>query len=220
MFTDGRGWCLQRTLATFEEHVDQDLITYRVVVNDDAEEPFYQRHVDEVCAHFDRRINALPRRRGFAGAIATGWEAVRELDTDFVFHLEDDFQFERDVDLAAMARVLSEHPHLVQMVLQRQPWSTDETEAGGVLELHPDAFIDKTDGENMWLEHRVFFSTNPCLYHASLLRRGWPTGEHSEGRFSISLFNEDFRRMSGYWGARDSGVWVRHIGAQRIGIEY
>jgi hypothetical protein len=221
VITDGRRWCLQRTLASFEHHVDTSLIGTRVIVNDAAEEPSYQYFVDDLCADFDIRIPPGPVRRGFGGAIAAGWNAIWAAATpDYVFHLEDDFDFLRDVDLGEMVKVLDENPELVQLCLRRQPWNEAETAAGGVVEQRPTAYTDRTDGSNFWLEHRLFFSTNPSLYRGSLLTRGWPQADQSEGRFSISLFAEDPEVRVGYWGRRSDDPWVRHIGANRVGTGY
>jgi hypothetical protein len=62
-------------------------------------------------------------RQGFGGAIRFAWELVRWLPGGdrFVLHLEDDFVFRRPVDLMAMAHVLDDEPHLVQLALRRQP---------------------------------------------------------------------------------------------------
>jgi hypothetical protein len=118
-----------------------------------------------------------------------------------------------------MAAVLNEQRHLVQLVLRRQPWNAEERAAGGIVEQHPDDYQDATDGTNYWLEHRRFFSTNPSLYHRSLLTRSWPDGEHSEGMFTHDLLRDETLRFA-FWGARDSGEWVTHIGRERVGTGY
>ena len=102
-----------------------------------------------------------------------------------------------------MARVLASEPYLAQMALRRQPWNAEERAAGGIVEQHPEDFYDRWTGQHEWLEHRRFFTTNPCLYRRQLLEHGWPEGTESEGHFSIQL--RDLGYSFGYWGARDSG---------------
>lgn len=212
VITDGRRECLEHTLDSFTTNVDQSLIEHTVIVND-SPDPDYRDFVDDLG--FDLHVPPAPRKRGFAGAIAAGWANL--IGTEYVFHLEDDFTFNRTVDLPALAGVLQEHPHLVQMALRRQPWNELEIEAGGVVESHPDWYEDATDGTHHWLEHRAFFTTNPSLYPTWVTALGWPQCPNSEGVFSHLIFGDAARR-SGYWGHRDDAPWVHHIGAQRIGI--
>jgi len=214
VFTDGRRDCLQRTLASFDLSVDPALIDRRVVVNDCVESPEYGYWLDTLG--FDEQIRPLDARRGFAGAVATGWEAVA--DADYVFHLEDDFVFQRHVDLKLMVEVLDGHPELAQMALKRQPCNDDELRAGGVVELRSTDFMDCVDHGAWWLEHRCFFTTNPSLIPSATIARGWPRVERSEGVFSLSLF-EDLNAVCGYWGRRSDPPWVHHVGT-RVGTGY
>lgn len=169
----------------------------------------------------DCRVVQTAGRSGFGGAIRSAWSALRAgSSTPFVFHLEDDFRFFRIVELDRMAAVLAHHPELVQLALRRQPWNAEELAAGGIVEQHPADFVEVADEVgNVWLEHRRFFTTNPSLYRRELLDHEWPAGEQSEGRFSIELFSAPELR-SAYWGSRDSGEWVQHIGMHRAGTGY
>lgn len=214
VITDGRAGLLERTLKTFELGATQEPITRRVIVNDCPANPEHEAWIDTLG--FDVHLRPQPARRGFAGAIRAGWEAVGD-DTAYVFHLEDDFVFTRHVDLLAMTRVLDSQPGIVQMALRRQAWNNDEIAAGGVIETHPDQYRDCTDGFHWWLEHRMFFTTNPSLYPRWVRDRGWPEGQDSEGRFSHTLFqNADL--CSAYWGKREDPPWVLHTGATRTGV--
>ena len=106
-----------------------------------------------------------------------------------------------------------------------------------MVELHPDWYEDKryddpyNDPDNLmqWLEQGVFFTTNPSLFRSTLLSVPWPA--HQQGTYSESLFHQQLMRQGtpevpgdrvryAYWGARDSGIWVEHIGHQRIGTGY
>lgn len=220
VITDGRFDCLRRTLASARDHLDLRRFGQSIIVND-CPDPRFGHLVDDLTLfgpqHFDLHLRPTPRRRGFAGAIRAGWRAVSR--ADFVFHLEDDFEFRRDVDLDAMCGVLAAHPHLAQMALRRQPWNEAERAAGGVIEQHPEDYLDATDGTYHWLEHRRFFTTNPSLYPRWVVDRGWPQTEQSEGMFGISLF-ADPQVACGFWGQRDDPPWVMHIGHERVGTGY
>jgi hypothetical protein len=166
-------------------------------------------------------------RRGFGGAISYAWSQLAARSAArWVFHVEQDFVFTRPVDLAEMAAALDATPTLVQMALRRQPWAPDEHAAGGVVELHPDAYADHDHDGNPYLRHRLFFTTNPSLYHRSLTTCTWPTGPNSEGRFTHRLLRDGMGPVEGphigfaYWGSRTDPPWVEHIGARRVGVDY
>jgi len=189
-------------------------------MHDDTGDDAYRAELADRYPAF-RQIGDGPRR-GFGGAIARAWSVLRaQSAATFVLHLEADFLVVQPVDLVELVRVLAMHPHLAQIALRRQPWNPDEIAAGGVVEQHPDDYTEVCDDQGaVWLEHRRFFTTNPSLYRRSLCGRDWPTGRESEGRFGLALFAEDPATRCAFWGARDSGVWVEHIGHERVGTGY
>jgi hypothetical protein len=194
---------------------------------DDTGDDGYRTHLAERYAQF-RHINGGPRQ-GFGGAIRAAWSRLaKDSDAAWIVHVEQDFTFNRPVDLGAMAAVITSRPYLAQMALRRQAWNPQETAAGGIVEQHPHDYLDKHDmvlGVS-WLEHRRFFTTNPCLYRRSLLDVGWPEGDQSEGHFGRHLLAHGTPETAGslvrfgYWGARTDPPWVTHIGHQRSGTGY
>lgn len=214
--TDGRGDCLDRTLASARTHLHGP-ITHRLMIDDSAD-PDYGDRIDRIYgASWD--IVHHRRRYGFAGAIQSAWAQLQPRHEPWVFHLEDDFEFTRHVDLVEMAHALTDHPHLVQMALRRQAVSAVEAAAGGVVEMWPGAYTDVHHGTAHWLEHRLFFTTNPALYRRALTTAGWPTGAGSEHAFTQRLLANDTVRF-GYWGRRTDKPWVHHLGDQRVGTGY
>lgn len=228
VMTDGRDHIFD-TLRSFDEQVSGP-ISERWI-HDDSGSP---ANADRLRAAFPAyRVISTPGRSGFGGAIRSAWDMLRVgSGAPFVFHLEDDFTFSRPVDLGQLAQVLDREPDLIQLALRRQPWSDAERAAGGVVELHPEAYHEceqvitddrctEAKWSATWLEQRMFFTTNPSLYRRQLLRwNNWPKGPRSEGRFSHQLLNRYPDARFGYWGARDSGEWVQHIGAERTGRGY
>lgn len=236
VMTDGRLHHLQRTVPSFMFALDRPDLVTELWIHDDSGDPAYREALVELFGPTGFRIVSTPGRSGFGGAIRSAWSTLRAHSTaPFIFHLEDDFVFHRTIPLSAMVKVLEHHPHLAQMALRRQPWNDAERAAGGVVEQHPEDYSDAEwwydvydragtpDGYDrlvaLWLEHRRFFTTNPCLYRRSLMDRGWPDGVNSEGRFGIDLF-ADGVLAAGYWGARGSGEWCEHIGVERVGTGY
>lgn len=218
VMTDGREHIFD-VIPSAEAALPAELISERWI-HDDSGDPVFAARLRHQFP--DYRVISTAGRSGFGGAIRSAWEALRRNSSaPFVFHLEDDFTFNRPVDLAGMIWLLEQDPHLVNMALRRQPWNNAERAAGGVVEQHPDAYheCERFPERLQWLEHRLFFTTNPGIYRRRLLFTGWPEGAESEGRFSHQLLADPAVRF-GYFGARDSGEAVHHIGAERKGTGY
>lgn len=214
VMTDGRRDCLARSMASMY-HLKGPITTK--VIHDDSGSTGFRHWLDATYPMW--QIHSTPARSGFAGAYRNAWHLLTGT-CDFLFQTEDDFVFTRDVDLTAMAAVLTDHePRLAQLALRRQPWNDDEKAAGGYVEQAPDDYPEHRDAHGEWLEHRKFFTTNPSLIPAWVLRRPWPTGPNSEGRFGLSLFTDPAIR-AGLWGSKASGEWVEHIGTERVGHGY
>jgi hypothetical protein len=228
VMTDGRRECITRTVpSALAELGPAALITERWI-HDDSGDPGYRRFLrDRFPAELGWTVvGPTAGRSGFGGAIRSAWQCLRaSSEARYIFHLEDDFTFRRSVNLAAMAQLLDDRPWLLQVALRRQPWNADERAAGGIVEQHPADYHERRlllpGGELVeWLEHRRFFTTNPCLYRRDLVDfTDWPDGSDSEGRYSIDRF-KDPDAVAGFFGSRDSGEWVEHIGRDRVGTGY
>jgi hypothetical protein len=155
---------------------------------------------------------------GFGGAIQEGWRQVLQTDARHVFHLELDFIFDRTIPVADMVEVLETHPHLVQMALLRQPWNDQERAAGSVANLLANDLMSFGGWGARWLEHRRYFTTNPCVYSRWVAERGWPGGAESEGHFGIGLFASNPTLRAAFWGQGEE--WCIHIGDERTGSGY
>lgn len=187
---DGRDQIHQRALASAEENL-----------------PWFDQVVE-----VDDRDHAL----GYAGAIRTAWAQV---EADWVFHFEADFLFKAPVPVGQMIRLIERRPYLRQVALKRQAWNPYEKQAGGVVELDPDVFIEQSDQVCTWTEHRRFFTTNPSVYPAGICRIGWPHQQESEGYFTYRLLVDPLVRFA-YWGPKLSQPLVEHIGLGRRGTGY
>lgn len=167
--------------------------------------------VDQIVTVDDRE-----HQLGFAGAIRQAWDQVV---CDWVLHLEADFTFNAPVDVAGMIALLERQPQLAQVALKRQPWNADERAAGGIVEQHPDDYIERTDRLATWTEHRRFFTTNPSIYPSRLIRLGWPQEPQSEGLFTHRLLRDPLLRFA-FWGGKHDAPLVHHIGDTRAGTGY
>lgn len=214
VMTDGRRDCIAESIPTLRKLGPFS----RRVIHDDSGDPEYRAWL---MAEFpDFELIVTPSRSGFGGAYASMFRHMAAAVEPFLFVTEDDFVFHRYVDLTTVADTLTRHPHLVQLALRRQAWSDAEIAAGGVVEQHPDDYTECSDAGAQWLEHTRFFTTNPSMYRRTLCERGWPTGQNSEGRFGIALREEHPDARFAFWGSRQSGEWVHHIGHERVGTGY
>lgn len=223
VMTDGRGGYLRQTIASFDRHVTGPVT--RRIIHDDSADPGYAAWLARTYPTYE--IASTRHRSGFGGAINSAWAYLSGTSIGgyvgdrFVFHLEDDFTFNRSVDLLEMAEVLDVNRHLAQMALRRQPCNDVERGAGGVVEQHPEEYTERRDvAGRSWLEHRLFYTTNPSLVRRSLVDGGWPMGPRSEGVFTHWLLSTDPDLRFGYWGQRTDPPWVEHIGVERTGRGY
>jgi len=208
VITDGR-ICFHDAMDSIEDNFDE--FDYHLIV-DDSLNPKFHTYTDFVYTRGgwwgNFEVDHASEKRGFAGAIRAGWEQIPD-DIDYVFHMEDDFVFLNRPPLTDMIQALEDNTHLVQMALLRGPVNEAEIAAGGLMQVDPDSYEYK----GKWIEHKKFFTTNPCVYRRSLIERGWPDCSNSEGIFGIELFASDPSLRSGFWGNGEQ--WVDHIGIRQ-----
>lgn len=213
VFTHGRTDYLQQTIKSFG-HKALGPITDLVINNDSHDSRFCPDIEFEGYAFKNlRKVHYLESDgAGFAGAIANAWEYLHlgNADNPYIFHLEDDFLFNRQIDLWEMMVILDSHSYMAQLALMRQPCNLEEAKAGSLYELHKGCFTTHVG----FSEHDLWFTTNPCMYRRELIREfDWPLEEGSEGKFTIKLREAGYK--FGYMGKLDDKPWVTHIGVDR-----
>lgn len=219
IFTDGRHACLDRTIASLAANLRGEIGSW--LIFNDSPDPHDRLLLDSNLGDM-WEIHHAPERRGFAGTIGHAWRILQTRpEIDHVAHWEDDFELLEALNLDELARVLDARSHLDQMALLRQAWNSSETAAGGIIEQAPENYTAVLDADldAEWIEHRVCFTTNPCLYRREICSLGWPTEAHSEGLFTQQLLKRPTHRFA-YWGPLEHGPWVQHIGRVRNGTNY
>jgi hypothetical protein len=169
-------------------------------------------------------VDDREHKLGFCGAIQQGWQRLRDapFEFDYVFHLEEDWLFERPFNLAHLAALLDAEPRLAQVAFRRNAVAPAEKRAGGLVELWPQMYEEKrwSDGEIVvdYLEHSLYFTTNPSLYRRSLIDSTWPDGPRCEETFGEALVAHGYRFA--LLGRHADRPWVRHTGTIRTGTGY
>lgn len=215
VITDGRRDCIERSVPAALENL-KGLDVVRTIICDDSGDIEYRAWLQ--WRFPDAEIHHGRRRGGFAKAVRRGWDLAIGTGLPWVFWLEDDFIIDQPIDLAAMADVMTSHPHLTQIVLRRQPWFPKEIKAGGIIEMNPGAYTDHADGEVQWVEHQLGHWTNPHLVSRRFLtEHTWPDCPDSEAKFSRQVMTGE--RRSAFWGARTDPPTVEHVG-ERHGTGY
>lgn len=208
--TDGRPTLLEQTLHSWEQNgCELDV----VVVIDDSSDPVYGARIRSLYEKKRFDIRSSPIKLGFNGAIQEGWSALMGCGLDYVVHIEDDWEFLEPVPIQKMINVLAKNPVLAQLVLKRQPVNAEEIAAGGIIEQWPDQYTERATDGNVWSEHALFFSTNPCIYPAEIINYRWPQTARSEQAFTRQLVAEGFRFA--FWGAKTDPPRIHHIGDVR-----
>ena len=202
IITDGRAEYLLRMLLS----LDPDLFDARVLI-DDSGDPDYGEWLDRIFDDTETVVLHQHGRQGLVAAVNSAWTYLQETDTDFVFHVEEDFVFPTTPPIKEMIALLEADPTLANIVLKRQAWNPVEMAAGGIIEANPHLYEDR---EN-YLAHREVFSLNPCIYRAEIM--GYRMGEAGESDLTTLLVEAGWH--FGIFGSRDDFPRCEHIGARR-----
>jgi len=216
--TDGRAECIERAIPSLLTRVS-GLDGPRLIF-DDSGDRRYRRWLRSRFGPEGFSVVGSGPRCGQGLALRAMWRRLRSEEFaahEWVMHVEDDFVYERDVDAGDLRAVLAARPYLAQMALLRQPWFPAEKQAGGIVARDPEAYAFVTDGRHRWLEHRLWFTLNPCVYKRRLCSREWPPGRRHEWRLGRELCRDPYVRF-GLWG--EGEPWVTHIGERRVGRGY
>ncbi len=207
-----RSGYLRQTLASFTEQVHGPIV--QRVIYDCWGDTEIRAELQELGAEHGFYVVGPAVRPDFTGSMVAMWRYLaKRAKGDYIFQIEDDFVFEREVDLEPMIATLTDDDHLVQVALLRDACYPDERETGGILGWPLPAFTFR-DG---WFEHRQFWTNNPSLFRRSLTAVPWPVGHHSETLFGEMVFKDPAARAA-FWG--DGTNWIRHIGEVRAGAGY
>ena len=114
--------------------------------------------------------------------------------------------------------MLTAHPKIAQMAMLRQPWNEEEKASGGVVQTHPECYVDHEFAGHRFTTHQLFFTTNPSLYPIRITRNGYKPPPDCEGHFGLSLVAQGYD--FGYWGFKNDPPLVEHIGHGRRGTGY
>lgn len=202
VFANGREQLLARAIASAEQNL-KCYFDLKVIINDAPESnPQFPGYI----------TSTSEKHLGYSRQIQRAWDGLPS-DIDYVFHLESDFIFNEWIPVADMIKILERHPKLAQVALVRQAVNAEERAAGGVLEAHPERFIDCHWNGLDWLENNFVWTLNPCVYPAHITKFPYPIFDQwpwGEGQFSAFLREREYRFA--YLGGWNQKPKVTHIG--------
>lgn len=208
--TDGRRDCIERAIPSLRENVTGNF-TKRVIY-DDSGDPAYKRWLALTFPDF--YVVGPAGRLGQAGSMRAMWRYLDvRCDSDWVFAVEDDFLYDRPVDLGPMIEAMDADPKLAQMALLRGKYFARELEGEGMMPPWPDeSFELQNHRPHPYLTHRNFFTFNPCLFRRSLTSVPMPGRKAETGITDILKADPEVR--FGLWGSGEP--WITHIGHYRM----
>ena len=206
VITDGRSDYLERTWESFSRLCDYDFHT-TILVDDSG-----SKRNNAAAAELVNPDHAVfhGRRMGGAASIRSAWHALREIDVEYVFHLEDDWTFLGSVPVGPMIDILDADDDLANVVLRRQPWGTEGP--GGYIAANPAAFTAITVNGHDYMRHSLGFWLNPGVYRRAVTGHRWPANGH-EHDFTARLTPLGYRFA--VYGKPSDPPRCWHIGNER-----
>jgi len=168
---------LEKTLDSFWENLFQNHteIDFRLVINIDpiGQVESYPGCMQTIYTHmcnycfsiFPNSLINFPEKANFAKAFKWCWGNVRP-DADFVFHLEDDWQLLRQVDLTQMIFLTEKYPRLIILRLNAFTSKECTTKNWNLLLNWNGDFFEVSQS----LKGTVGFCGHPSLINAGFVR--------------------------------------------------
>jgi len=89
---------IDRTLKSFTKHIFKNQKDYRLIINiDPVGEDVKNNKIIDICEkYFEHLVIIEPKTPSFSKAVIRVW---KETKSEYIFHLEDDWFLERDIDI-------------------------------------------------------------------------------------------------------------------------
>lgn len=106
---------LQITYESLSKYINVDLKNFDLIINVDPSPSIrngYQQQVLDICHnYFGNVIYRLPTEPNFCDAVKWCWS----FDYDFLFHIEDDWEFINEIDLYKILSLFNENVYQVSL---------------------------------------------------------------------------------------------------------
>lgn len=211
---------LETTLASIKENATG---VGRIVVVDDSGDDDHHKWLDNNIGSWLLSDQKDGWNVGYLKSMKMVFETAKEecgrgLLSDYAMLWEEDFVLTRDLDVRDMIEIMSAHPRLAQLNLQRQAVYRVEKRFG-YLESHNRrgyGLARRAKDDLHWVERRSPFTTNPGLIRRSVLDVPWPSRKRCDetpggAEPAMSERLEDLGYHFGWFG-RWNQPHTNHIG--------
>jgi hypothetical protein len=190
----GRKEYLQQTIESLRKNLVYDSAKLRWYMIDDYPQSVETREYIQNSEGFDLKI-LNTRNMGLGYSLN---RIYAEVQSEFVFHCEDDWLFLQPVPLASSVDLLRRHPYLRQLLLYREP-------------IHSKEYMGAIDTEYGFAKFDRKFSFNPHLIRTELFLHHHPFPLlYAELDYTLKL-ERSGHKTSGIYGYRRQ-PYVRHLG--------
>lgn len=161
---------LQGTLKTFCERLFTERDRYRLIINiDPVGEKVKPKEVLRVCKMFFKKeqiVYRVPKKASFPKAVIWIWSQV---EAPWVFHVEDDINLLREVDINHMIEILKNHKKLACLRMPRMKIPKKKT-----IRVFGSPYFFNEEGFYVAKDQKRQFGLNPVLIRSEFINAAVP----------------------------------------------
>lgn len=210
IFHDGRIEYLIETLKSFKDNIKFPSEPHKILICDTPGAT--ESDLSQIKKKY--KINQIvinEERLGIFGSVQKAWSLIPK-NTEYVFHLENDFVFNEEIEIERLTKALSVNKHIFQIALLRQPWYKDEIRKGGIYK-NVGGFRNANIAGLDIVLHRHFFTHNPCIYPVRFAQQ---IPNYNEYTYVRHLRRQDPNGFCAFLGTLTDNPKVTHIGEYKI----
>ncbi len=190
----GRGEYLKKAILALRKYFDYDPAKTRWLIIDDCPDSKETREYIKSLDFFDKII-LNEKNRGIGYSIN---KIFAEIQTEFVFYCQEDFEILGPIPVQRMIDILRENPHLSQLMVQ----GTKE-------------YVGARETNRGYFEYYKMFGFWPYLASMNFLQEHLPFPFYfTAPEFTFRLHKKGWR-TAGVLGNKYDSPLVRHIGEER-----
>lgn len=156
--------------------------------------------------------------KGYSRSVKFFMDQCLLLDCDYIFHLEDDYVLDVEINLEDSIKIINDNDHIKQVHFIRQAWTEVELEFGSVLK-HCKSLgfemIEKNNGSSDWVEHNAYFTFGPTIYKKEIACADWDLDKDPEREFT-RIYLSGNNKTATFGKFEDNNI-VTHIGMYTLG---
>lgn len=216
---NGRRPYLERTIHSWELNLIG--APKHKIIFDDSGDKEYREYLNK---KFGNRFLIVPigdEPMGQVYAINFIYKYLQDIDTEYIFELEEDWVLFRKLDMSKLINILEQDQNILQARVPRTITSMHDMKFGSTINFqlhdHTAKYRFVSNRGESWYELRgrlYFWSHNPAMYRKSMTKYTYPENgatDH-EYTFGIQLFKENKKYKVAYYASNIYDAYIEHIG--------